>query len=46
MDTREANGYIAEIQSVVNPITSKLYAGANAPGPDDEADPIRDHDEL
>ena len=42
MDTREANGYIAEIQSV----TSKLYAGANEPGPDDEADLIRDHDEL
>ena len=46
MDTRETDGYFVEIQSVVNPITSKLYADANAPGPDDEADPIRDHDEL
>jgi heat shock protein 5 len=37
---------IAEIQSVVTPITSKLYAGANAPGPEDEEDPLHDHDEL
>jgi len=27
---------VAEIQSVVSPITSKLYAGADAPGGDDE----------
>lgn len=35
-----------EVQSVVTPITSKIYAGANAPGPDDDEDPIHDHDEL
>jgi len=44
--TEDLEEKLSEIQSVVNPITSKLYAGANAPGPDDEADPIRDHDEL
>lgn len=38
-----------EVQSVVNPITSKLYSGGGAPfsaTPDDEDDPIRSHDEL
>ncbi|CAO3591447.1 unnamed protein product [Absidia cylindrospora] len=34
-----------ELESVVNPITSKLYAdGSSAPSDDDE--PLRDHDEL
>lgn len=37
---------ITEIQSVVTPITSKLYEGANAPGAEDDEDPMRDHDEL
>ncbi len=37
----------AEVQSVVNPITSKLYAGGDyTPGEDDDQDPIRSHDEL
>jgi hypothetical protein len=31
---------------MVTPITSKLYAGGNAPGSEDEDDPIYDHDEL
>jgi heat shock protein 5 len=35
---------LAEVQSVVNPITSKLYS--NAPGADDEEDPFYSHDEL
>lgn len=35
---------LAEVQSIVNPITSKLYS--NAPGPGEEEDPIYDHDEL
>ena len=44
---------LAEVQSVVNPITSKLYAGGAgggseyAPGPDDDdQEPFRSHDEL
>ncbi|KII84135.1 hypothetical protein PLICRDRAFT_46498 [Plicaturopsis crispa FD-325 SS-3] len=39
---------LAEVQAVVNPITSKLYAGGagDAPTPDDDEDPFRDHDEL
>lgn len=38
----------AEVQNVVNPITTKLYGGTDyAPGPDDEDDDIfRSHDEL
>jgi heat shock protein 5 len=38
---------ITEVQSVVNPITSKLYS--SGPGGDSGApgdDPLRDHDEL
>ncbi|EIN05850.1 heat shock protein 70 [Punctularia strigosozonata HHB-11173 SS5] len=38
---------LAEVQAVVNPITSKLYAGGGyAPGEDDEQDPFHSHDEL
>jgi len=44
--TEDLEEKLNEIQSVVTPITSKLYAGANAPGPEDEDDPIHDHDEL
>ena len=44
--TDELEEKLAEIQSVVGPITSKLYAssGADASGDDDE--PSFDHDEL
>lgn len=43
---------LGEVQSVVNPITSKLYQGSGGPGgdyapkDDEEEDPIRSHDEL
>ncbi|TFK47237.1 heat shock protein 70 [Heliocybe sulcata] len=38
---------LTEVQSVVNPITSKLYSeGGYTPGPEDDEDPIRSHDEL
>jgi len=45
---------LAEVQSVVNPITSKLYEGAGGfsgsdgygPGEDDEQTPFQSHDEL
>ncbi|EPQ55768.1 heat shock protein 70 [Gloeophyllum trabeum ATCC 11539] len=40
---------LTEVQSVVNPITSKLYSGGGAgyaPGPDDDQEPLRSHDEL
>jgi heat shock protein 5 len=41
---------LAEIQAIVNPITSKLYAGGAgggySAGPDDESDPLYSHDEL
>ncbi|EMD35028.1 hypothetical protein CERSUDRAFT_116540 [Gelatoporia subvermispora B] len=38
---------LTEVQNIVSPITSKLYTGGDyAPGPDDEEDPIRSHDEL
>jgi len=39
---------LQEVQSVVNPITSKLYSSGDdyTPGPDDEEDPIHSHDEL
>lgn len=37
----------AEVQGVVNPITTKLYSsGAGSGASSDEEDPIRDHDEL
>jgi hypothetical protein len=35
----------SEVQAVVNPITSKLYAGSGSPSGADEDIP-RDHDEL
>lgn len=35
---------LAEVQAVVNPITSKLYS--SGPSDDDEDDPIFSHDEL
>jgi heat shock protein 5 len=41
---------LAEVQTVVNPITSKLYSdsgpGGYGPGEDDEQEPFRSHDEL
>ncbi|KIO00100.1 hypothetical protein M404DRAFT_29920, partial [Pisolithus tinctorius Marx 270] len=42
---------LAEIQSVVSPITSKLYAdgagaGGSAGAPEDEDEPYFGHDEL
>jgi endoplasmic reticulum chaperone BiP len=39
---------LGEIQAVVNPITSKLYAGGNqyASGDDYEQEPFHSHDEL
>ena len=41
-------GELSEVQAVVNPITSKLYAGGNqyAAGEDDEQEPFHSHDEL
>jgi heat shock protein 5 len=44
--TEDLEEKLTEIQSVVTPITSKLYEGANAPGAEDDEDPMRDHDEL
>jgi heat shock protein 5 len=36
----------AEVQGVVNPITTKLYqAAGGSPGPTDQ-EPMMDHDEL
>ncbi len=44
---------LAEVQTVVNPITSKLYESGSGPGPggygpgdDDAQEPFRSHDEL
>ncbi|CAL1697968.1 unnamed protein product [Somion occarium] len=40
---------LQDVQSVVNPITSKLYAGSGgdySPGADEEENPIHSHDEL
>lgn len=39
---------IAEVQAVVNPITTKLYSGGGGAGSpsDDDDDLDRDHDEL
>ena len=41
---------LAEVQIIVNPITSKLYSesgpGGYGPGEDDEQEPFRSHDEL
>jgi heat shock protein 5 len=41
---------LAEVQAVVNPITSKLYQdagpGGYGPGEGDEQEPFRSHDEL
>lgn len=37
---------LAEVQGVVNPITTKLYSSGEGKGDDDDDDPIRDHDEL
>ena len=41
---------LAEVQTIVNPITSKLYSesgpGGYGPGEDDEQEPFRSHDEL
>jgi heat shock protein 5 len=43
--TEDLEEKLTEIQSVVMPITSKLYAGG-APGSEDDDEPMRDHDEL
>ncbi|KAG6808687.1 hypothetical protein H0H92_003249, partial [Tricholoma furcatifolium] len=37
---------LAEVQGVVNPITSKLYAGGDSGSSYDDDDFSRDHDEL
>ena len=41
---------LAEVQTIVNPITSKLYeggpTGGYGPGEDDAQEPFRSHDEL
>jgi heat shock protein 5 len=38
---------LSEVQAIVNPITSKLYAGGDySAGPGDESDPLYSHDEL
>ncbi|KAI0087608.1 Hsp70 protein-domain-containing protein [Irpex rosettiformis] len=39
---------LSEVQAIVNPITSKLYAAGNqyAAGDDDEQEPFHSHDEL
>ena len=39
---------LAEVQAVINPITSKLYSGGGsyASGEDDDQEPFRSHDEL
>ncbi|CCM02108.1 uncharacterized protein FIBRA_04185 [Fibroporia radiculosa] len=38
---------LAEVQGVVNPITTKLYSGGGSSyGSDEEEDPIHSHDEL
>ena len=39
---------LAEVQAVINPITSKLYSGGGsyATGEDDDQEPFRSHDEL
>lgn len=42
----ELEDKLAEVQAVVNPITSKLYASEYAPGEDDEEEPFHSHDEL
>jgi len=42
--TEEFEEKLSEIQSVVNPITTKLYSGAASEPEDDE--PYYDHDEL
>jgi len=42
--TEDLEEKLTEIQSVVTPITSKLYAGG-APGSEDD-EPVHDHDEL
>lgn len=38
---------LQDVQKIVNPITSKLYASDYAAGPDDDdQEPFRSHDEL
>ncbi|KAI0077665.1 heat shock protein 70 [Panus rudis PR-1116 ss-1] len=45
--SEELDEKLQDVQSVVNPITSKLYSGGDySPGADDEEDPIHSHDEL
>ncbi|KAJ6526552.1 heat shock protein 70 family [Mycena vulgaris] len=45
--TEDFEEKLAEIQTIVNPITSKLYSGGGAPGGSDDDDDLgRDHDEL
>jgi len=44
--TDELEEKLAEVQSVVSPITSKLYASSGADGFGDDDEPPYDHDEL
>jgi len=44
--TEDLEEKLAEVQGVVNPITSKLYSSGGAPAGDDDEDITRDHDEL
>jgi endoplasmic reticulum chaperone BiP len=37
---------LAEVQGVVNPITTKLYSGGDSGANDDDDDSFGDHDEL
>ncbi|EEB92886.1 hypothetical protein MPER_08534 [Moniliophthora perniciosa FA553] len=37
---------LAEVQGVVNPITTKLYSSGGPSSDDDDDEPLRDHDEL
>ncbi|KAF8637742.1 hypothetical protein AX17_002601 [Amanita inopinata Kibby_2008] len=44
--TEDLEEKLAEVQSVVNPITSKLYSSDGPQSSDDDDDVLRDHDEL
>ncbi|PFH49300.1 hypothetical protein AMATHDRAFT_63428 [Amanita thiersii Skay4041] len=44
--TEDLEEKLAEVQGVVNPITSKLYSSDGPTSNDDDDDVLRDHDEL
>jgi heat shock protein 5 len=44
--TEDLEEKLAEVQGVVNPITSKLYSGGGGPSAEDDEELGRDHDEL